>query len=145
MPNQSPYQLGPHGEMNGSDILVQVETPADSGNYVTVGSQRGATFGETTAPIDMNSKEDRRSFINPGRWSSTISFEYLYISTSSGYARLKAASRDGEYVRLRRRERGTDIEIAECVVTSLSEAAPDQEAVIVSAEFQLNGGWEEVP
>jgi len=42
--------------MNGSDVLVQVETPADSGNYVTVGSQRGATFGEQTNPIDMSSK-----------------------------------------------------------------------------------------
>ena len=145
MPNESPYALGPHGEMNGSDVLVQVETPADSGNYVTVGSQRGATFGETTNPIDMSSKESRLGFFNPGRWGSTISFEYMYIATASGYLRLKAASRDGEYVRLRRRERGVNIETAQCVVTSISEAAPDQDAVVVSADFQLNGGWTAVP
>ena len=144
MANESPYSLGPHGEMNGSDVLVQVETPADSGFYVTVGSQRGATFGETTNPIDMSSKESRLGFFNPGRWTSTISFEYMYIATASGYARLKAASRDGEYVRLRRRERGVNTEIAQCVVTSISEAAPDQDAVVVSADFQLNGGWEAV-
>jgi len=145
VPNQSPYSLGPHGEMNGSDVLVQVETPSGTGNYVTVGSQRGVTFAETTNPIDMSSKEDRRGFFNPGRWGSTISFEYLYIASASGYARLKAASRDGEYVRLKRLERGVGIETAECVVTSISEAAPDQDAVVVSADFQLNGGWTVVP
>lgn len=145
MPNQSPYQLGPNGEMNGSDVLIQVETPLDSGNYITVGSQRGATFAESTNPIDMSSKEDRRGFFNPGRWTSTIAFEYMYIASASGYLRLKNASRNGEYVRLRRRERGTDVEIAQCVVTSISEAAPDQDAMVVSADFQLNGGWVAVP
>lgn len=141
MPNTSPYALGPHGEMNGSDILVQIEAPADSGNYVTVGSQRGATFAETTAPIDMNSKESRLSYINPGRYSSTVSLESMYIPSASGYAALASAMRNGEYVRLRRRERGATLESAQAVVTSLSLAAPDQDAAIASAEFQLNGGW----
>ena len=145
MPNQSPYALGPHGEMNGSDILVQVEVPSGSSNFVTIGSQRGVTFAEQTNPIDMSSKEDRRGFFNPGRYTSTISFEYMYIASSSGYQALKDAMRNGEYVRLQRLERGDAIEIASCVVTSLSEAAPDQDAVIVSADFQLNGGWEAAP
>jgi hypothetical protein len=140
VPNESPYALGPNGEMNGSDVLVEV-ADASSGIYFVVGSQRGVTFDENTDPIDFNSKEDRRSFVNPGRWSSNVSFEYLYIPTSSGYARLKNASRNGEYVRLRRRERGTNVETAEVVVTNLSESFPDQEAAVVSAEFQLNGGW----
>jgi hypothetical protein len=140
VPNQSPYALGPHGEMNGSDVLVEV-ADASSGIYFVVGSQRGVTFDETTDPIDFNSKEDRRDFVNPGRWGSNVSFDYLYIPTSSGYARLKNASRNGEYVRLRRKERGVLIESAECVVTSLSESFPDQEASVVSADFKLNGGW----
>lgn len=145
MPNTSPYALGPNGEMNGSDILVQIETPAGSGDYITVGSQRGATFGETTAPIDMNSKESRLSYINPGRYSGTVSLESMYLPAASGYAALASGMRNGEYVRLRRFERGSGLEQCQAVVTSLSLAAPDQDAAIASAEFQLNGGWEAVP
>lgn len=132
---------GPNGEVNGTDILVQVEHPADSGNYLTIGSQRGATFGEQTASVDMSSKEDRKRFVNPGRYSSTLSLEHLYVPTSSGYAMLKNAMRNGTYVRVRRRELGSTLETAQCVCTGLSLAAPDQEASVVSAEFDVNGAW----
>lgn len=145
MPNQPPYAQGPNGEMNGSDVLVQVETPLDSGNYVTVGSQRGVTFADSTNAIDMSSKNDRRTFVNPGRWGCTVSLEYMYIASASGYLRLRAASRNGEYVRLKRMERGTPTEVGQFIVTSLSEAAPDQDAMIVSADFQMNGGWTSLP
>jgi len=132
---------GPNGEVNGTDILVQVEQPADSGTYVTIGSQRGATFGEQTASVDMSSKENRKRYVNPGRYQSTVSLEKLYIPSSSGYQMLKDAMRIGTYVRLRRRELGSTLESAQCVCTGLSLAAPDQEAAVVSAEFDVNGGW----
>lgn len=141
MPNTSPYALGPNGELNGSDILVQIEQIADSGVYITVGSQRGATFAETTGSINMDSKNSRLGYRNPGRYGSTVSLEAMYVPTNSGYAAMSLAMRNGEYVRLRRRQRGTNVEIAQCVITSLSESFPDQEAAVVSAEFELNGGW----
>jgi hypothetical protein len=132
---------GPNGEVNGTDILVQVESAVDSGIYITVGSQRGATFGEQTALVDMSSKENRKAYSNPGRYTATVSLEHLYIPTSSGYTALSNAMRNGTYVRLRRRELGASLEQAQCVCTSLSTAAPDQDAVVVSSEFALNGGW----
>lgn len=132
---------GPNGEVNGTDILVQVEHPADTGNYITIGSQRGATYGEQTASVDMSSKENRKRFVNPGRYTSTVSLESLYIPTSSGYAMLKNAMRNGTYVRVRRRELGAPLETAQCVCTGLSQSAPDQEASVVSAEFDVNGAW----
>ncbi len=132
---------GPNGEVNGTDILVQVESPADSGNYLTIGSQRGATYGEQTASVDMSSKENRKKFVNPGRYSSTVSLEALYIPTASGLSMLKNAMRNGTYVRLRRKELGATLETAQCVCTGLSQTAPDQEASVISAEFELNGGW----
>lgn len=134
---------GPNGEVNGTDIIVQVQDPVTSG-YLTIASQRGATFTETTAPIDASSKE-RREFVGlPGRYTSNISMEYLYIPTSSGYATLKAAMRDGEYVRLRRSEFGNATDQALAIITSLGEAAPDQDVAVVTADFQLTTAWEGV-
>lgn len=132
---------GPNGEVNGTDILVQVEHPADSGNYLTVGSQRGATFGEQTAPVDMSSKENRAGYFNPGRYTSTLTLESMYVPTSSGLAMMKNAMRNGTYIRLRRRELGSTLESCQAVITGLSTSAPDQDAAIVSADFQLNGTW----
>lgn len=145
MPNESPYALGPNGEMNGSDILVQIEVPPSGGNYLTVGSQRGATFAEATATVDMSSKNNRKTYVNPGRYSATVTLENMYVPSASGYAELARAMRNGDYVRLRRRERGSSLEQCQAVVTGLSLAAPDQDAAVVSADFAVNGGWDAVP
>lgn len=132
---------GPNGEVNGFDVIVQVQEPAGTGDYETIGSQRGVTFAETTAPIDISSKERREGIALPGRYGSTVSLEHLYIPTSSGYNKLKTAMRTGTYVRLRRRELGSSFEEANAVVTGLSSSFPDQEAAVVSADFQVSGAW----
>lgn len=137
----SPTQ-GPNGEVNGYDVIVQVQEPSGSGNFVTVGSQRGVTFGETTAAIDISSKERREGVYLPGRYGSTVSLEHLYLPSGSGYAKLKTAMRTGTYVRLRRRELGADLEEADAVVTNLSGSFPDQDAAVISADFQVSGAWE---
>lgn len=136
----SPTQ-GPNGEVNGFDVIVQVQEPAGTGSYVTIGSQRGVTFAEQTNPIDISSKERREGIYLPGRYTSTVSLEHLYIPTSSGYAKLKTAMRTGTFVRLKRRELGSDLEVADAVVTNLSGSFPDQDAAVISADFQVSGAW----
>jgi len=136
-----PLPTGPNGEVNGSDVLVQLEQPADSGTYVTLASQRGATFAESTAIVDMSSKESRNQRVNPGRYSSTISLEALFVPTSSGYTMMKNAMRNGTYIRLKRYQQGSGIEVARAVITSMSQSAPDQEASVISAEFTIDNGW----
>lgn len=132
---------GPNGELNGTDILVQIQDPLTSG-YLTVASQRNATFTETTAAIDTSSKE-RRAFTGiPGRYNSTLSLEHLYIPSASGYGILKAAMRNGTFVRLRRQELGSPADQCLAIITSLGEAAPDQDVVTVTSEFQLTGDFE---
>lgn len=136
---------GPNGEMNGTDILVRVELTPDSGIFATIGSQRNATFPETTAPIDASSKE-RRSWVGlPGRYQATLTLEHLYIPSASGYEALRTAMRDGTYIKLRRRELGSDVEECSAIVTNLSQSAPDQDVAICSADFQLSGDWDAVP
>jgi len=137
----SPTQ-GPNGEVNGVDVIVQVQEPAGSGDFVTVGSQRGLTINEQTNPIDISSKERRAGIFLPGRYTTTMSLEHLYIPNSSGYAKLQNAMRDGTYVRLLRRELGADFEEANAVVTGLSGSFPDQDAAVISADFQVSGEWE---
>lgn len=139
-----PPTQGPNGEVNGYDVIVQVQEPAGSGPFVTVGSQRGVTFGENTAAIDISSKERREGIYLPGRYTSTVSFEHLYIPNSSGYDKLKQAMRTGTFVRLRRFELGAGLEEADAVVTGLSGSFPDQEAAVISADFQVSGAWDAV-
>lgn len=138
----SPTQ-GPNGEVNGVDVIVQVQQPPGSGSFVTIGSQRGVTFGEQTNPIDISSKERREGVYLPGRYTSTLSLEHLYIPNSSGYDMLKTAMRDGEYVRLRRKELGSNLEEANAVCTGLNGSFPDQDAAVISADFQVSGAWED--
>jgi predicted secreted protein len=138
----SPTQ-GPNGEVNGFDVIVQVQEPAGSGAFETIASQRGVTFGEQTNAINISSKERREGVYLPGRYDSTISLEHLYIPNSSGYDKLKTAMRDGTFVRLRRRELGSNLEEADAVVTNLSGDFPDQDAAVISADFQVSGGWED--
>lgn len=146
-------RYGPNGEMNGSDIVVMIEEVRDGGNYIVIGSQRGATINETTNPIDCSSKEGRPYRGIPGRYQSTISMEALYIPRASGLASLRRAMRDGTKIRLRRRETvpltlpptgsGVEFRIESCdaVITALNNNAPDQDAAVVSCDFTLDGQW----
>jgi len=141
------FQAGPHGELNGKDILVRVESSPGSGVFITIGSQRGVTFNEATAPIDISSKESRAAYSLPGRYSSTVTLEHLYIPSASGYNALKAAMRDGTYIELLRSEdHGSgqaEVERASAVCTGLNTSGPDNDAAVVSADFTINGEWDE--
>jgi hypothetical protein len=123
--------------LNGADVLVYV-------GATLVGSQRDVTFDEATEVIDSSSKKSRNRRVLPGRYSSTVSLDALYISDDAGYLLLKEAMRDGTMVTLVRKEEGANLEQASCVVASLSEAAPDQDVCVVSASFEVDGPWAEL-
>lgn len=126
-------------EVNGASVLVQVETAPGSGTFITVGSQRNATFTETTAAIDFSSKNSRAARSGPGRYAWTSSFESLYLPSASGYGAIKNAMRNGHLVQIRRLESGTPLESGFAVVTSMSSAFPDQDAAVISIDLQGDG------
>ena len=136
----SPTQ-GPNGEVNGFDVIAQVQQPPGSGSYISVAAQRGVSFAETTNPIDISSKERREGVSLPGRYGSTISFEHLYVPNASGYNAMKTAMRNGEYIRLMRRELGSNAEYADCVINNMSGSFPDQDAAVITADFTVSGAW----
>jgi hypothetical protein len=128
---------------NGSSFLILANTGTDqSPVYEAVGSQRDASVDETTEIIDYSNKEGRARRVGPGRYSSTVSLDGLYVPNDAAYAVLKAAMRAGTTVLIAREESDVVIETATAVVASLSETFPDQAEATVSASFEIDDEWE---
>lgn len=131
--------------MNGTDILVLVNTGTPGvPTYTLMGSQRDVTFEETNDEIDVSSKDQREKRVLAGRYSSSISLDALYVPSDAAYQALKSAMRNGTLIKLLREELGADLEWADTIITSLSEAGPDQGEATVSASFTVDGAWTEV-
>lgn len=119
---------------NGTAVLVLIDGDV-------IGSQRGVTFEENTAEIDVSSKGSRAMRVVGGRYSATVSLDALYVPDDNGYERLQAAMRNGSLVTVIREEEGAVLESAAALVTKLSEQAPDQDAATVSATLRIDGEW----
>ncbi len=131
--------------LNGSSFLILANTGTpESPVYEAVGSQRDASVDETTEVIDYSNKEGRARRVGPGRYSSTVSLDALYVPDDEAYAALKAAMRNGTTVLIAREESDVVVETATAVVASLSETFPDQAEATVSASFEIDGEWEAV-
>ena len=131
--------------MSGSDILLLVNTGTpDVPAYEVVGSQRDVTFDEATEVIDFSSKAGRARRVGPGRYSASLSLDALYVPDDAAYLALKGAMRDGELILVARQEDGVTTETADALITSMSEAAPDQAEATISISMEIDGEWTEV-
>jgi hypothetical protein len=128
-------------EINGADVLVQIRTSTGPDVFSDVGSQRNATFEETTDAIDKSSKLSRNAGHMPGRYRTRVTCDALFVTSDTAFAALKTAMRTGVVVRVQRKKSGSAVEYADAVVTRLSETFPDQEAATVAAEFVVDGAW----
>ncbi len=123
--------------MNGTDVLLVVDG-------VVVGSQRDVTFNENTAEIDISNKEAREKYVLGGRYSAGVSLGALYVPDDAAYILLQTAMRDGTEVEIWKQVDGHAVEEADAIVTSLSEAAPDQAEATVAIELVISGPWRDV-
>lgn len=131
--------------MNGTDVLLYVNTGTDlSPVWTAVGSQRDVSFEKTTSPIDMSSKDSRWGRVEAGRAGATLSLEFLYVPDHTAYVALDTAHDNGDLILVRRYELGVPLKQAYALITSLGEAAPDQEEVVVSMEMTIDGAWSDV-
>lgn len=127
---------------NGTDLLLLANTGTPSVPvYEVVGSQRDATIEETTDTIDVSSKEGRAMRVLPGRYSSTISLDALYVPTDAAYLALQTANRDGTLILVARQFEGSVTEIATAKIDSMSESFPDQAEAVISISMTLDGEW----
>lgn len=122
---------------NGSDILITI-------GGMVVGSQRDATIDESSDVVDISSKESRARRILPGRYSSTLSLDALYVPDSVSYTAIKTAMREGTLVNVAVMDNNINIKSASGYVTSLSEEYPDQGEATVSITIEIDGEWTEL-
>lgn len=130
--------------MNGTDFLLLVNTGTpEVPAYTVVGSQRDATIDEATATIDVSSKDSRAQRVLPGRYSSTITLDALYVPDDIAYQALKKANRDGELILVARQENGVVTETCLAKIDSMSESFPDQGEATISISLTVDGEWVE--
>jgi len=130
--------------MNGADVLLLVNLGTeDDPTWAIVGSQRDATFDESTAEMDLSSKDSRVRRLGPGRYSATVSLDALYVPTDEAFLALRDAMRLGNLIQIQREESEAALEYAYAVVTGLSQGMPDQEAATVSVDLAIDGEWSE--
>jgi len=131
--------------MNGTDVLLLVNTGTEAlPVYEAVGSQRDVTFEEATEEIDVSSKDGRAKRVLPGRYSSSLSLDSLYVPTNDDYQALKNAMRDGELILVAKQVEGVTTETANALVATMSEAFPDQGEATISVSLTVDGEWTEV-
>jgi len=131
--------------MNGADLLLLVNTGTPSvPSYEAVGCQRDATIEETSDTIDNSCKDSRAQRVEPGRYSSTVSLDAVYVSSDAGYLALRDANRNGDLILIARQEEDVVVETATAKVDSISETFPDQAESTISISLTLDGFWVEV-
>ncbi len=126
--------------MNGSDVLIYVQI---DGEYVVVGSQRNATVARNTAMYDMSSKDNQNELVEPGRKSSTLDLDAVYVPSDAAYLELAAAEKASSPVYLEIQENGVVTETATTYIESFTKNFPDQDASTFSITFHITGGWDE--
>jgi TP901-1 family phage major tail protein len=131
--------------MNGSDILLLVNTGTELvPAYEAVGSQRDVSLQESTAEIDVSSKDGRAKRVLPGRYSSSLSLDALYVPTDDAYLALRSAMRDGELILVAVENDGVTEETATALITNMSTSFPDQGEGTISIDLTIDGEWTEV-
>jgi len=131
--------------MNGSDVLLLVNTGTPTVPvYEAVGSQRDVSFEESTAEIDISSKDGRAKRVLPGRYSSSLSLDALYVPTDDAYLALRTAMRDGELILVAVENDGVTEETATALIANMSRAFPDQGEGTIAIDLTIDGEWTEV-
>jgi TP901-1 family phage major tail protein len=132
---------------NGSDILVLVNTgTVGAPAWTAAGSQRGVTFDESVAMIDVSNKNDGAPRkIKPGRYAASLSLDALYVPDDASQIALKAAFRSRSAVQVMRSEHGVNIESATGYISAYSESDPDMAESTVSITVDIDGEWTAEP
>lgn len=128
--------------INGTDVLLKVNTNTSASPvWVAVGSQREASFEDTTEEIDVSTKDGREKVILPGRYGSSVTLDSLYVPSDTAYLALKDAMRDGDLIMIQTTQSGSIVEAATALVTSMSTSFPDQDAATISISLVVDGEW----
>lgn len=128
--------------INGTSVLLKIRTSTGPTVYTTLGSQRGVTIERTAAEIDTSSKDGADWTGLPGRRESTISLDALYVPSDTAKAALVTAYESGALCNVQRTAAGADpARSADCIITTLHEEYPDQDAAVFTVDLKVSGAW----
>lgn len=130
----------------GSDLLLAVNiSDSDGDDWAIVGKQRNYSKSTSSATVDTSNKTSGRweEFVM-GRNSAELTLEAVYVESDAGYAALQAAQENGQLIQVLEVIDGVNTRYATAGVTNISEAWPDQEAIICSMTLKISNGWTNV-
>jgi len=122
------------------------------GEYLPFGEQTGLSTEESTNLVEMNSKQKKHVDFRPGKDDGKVTVEVLVDPADPAYQLLKKIHREQKKAYLKRFRVDDDLkevpgsaEYAEALLESFSREAGEDEARTMSAEFQMNENWHDVP
>lgn len=129
--------------MNGTDVLLQVNTGTDAVPvWTTVAAQRDASVSRSNDTIDFSSKDSRHWDGAAGRAESELSLDGLVpVAGEAGFDALLAAWEDGTLIGVQQQRAGAAFKLAKGIVTKMDEEYPDQGESTFSASVKIAGQW----
>lgn len=130
--------------MNGTDVLLFVNTGTiQSPSYTVVGSQRNVTITKTMATMDASSKDSDDENPEPGRLSSDISLDGVYVPSDVAQRLIDTTYKSKGLLLVEVQEDGVETETAPCYITSFVKNHPDQDVSTFTLSLMVKGGWTE--
>lgn len=118
--------------MRGVDVVIQVESVATPGTYVTVAGQRGAQLSESTNTIDITSKSSAGAKeFDYGLYEWKISLDGAFIIGNTEMHTLRDAMRNKTTVNVKWSENGSGATVEQgkaLVISRDLDGAYDKEA-----------------
>src|ERR1700682_2036689 len=106
--------------LNGSSVLLLVQTGTAPNVYTVVGSQTGVKFDRKASSLDITDKSGADKLYLAGERSSTVVLDHLYVPNDAGLQALKNAYKANNLIICERQESGANLEYANCVITQIS-------------------------
>lgn len=126
--------------INGTAVLLEIDIDGMP-TYTVMAMQRDLQVNEANETIDFSTKDAREMVIEAGRYSSEVNLDAAYVPSEAAYTALEVASRAGNVIKIRQQVSASPDEIADCIVTGIDRAFPDQGASIASISLAITGAW----
>lgn len=128
--------------LNGTQFLLYCNTGSvGSPVWTVVASQKDLKVNESVAKIDTSSKDSPDETVLGGRYSSQVDFDALYVPTDAAYQALESSFRNRALILVQVWNASTAEQQANCLITKLDRAFPDQKEATVALSCVVSGGW----
>ena len=128
------------GELNGTDVVLAIETTPGGGTYAAVGGLTANSLTLNNTPIDITNKSSaswRTLLAGEGLQTMDITGEMVF-NTDTAFAQLKALALSKAFASFEI-DRGGEALTVTCMVASWAETSPDNEKLTATVSLQSSG------